>query len=677
MKNKLKHIIKIVLLIIIQFIEYLEYFNVKFKENDDISDKIIDTIDLTAKNLTVNTPSGYVPLLEVHKTKPYYIYYIETNGGLNLQSADNHLVVGEKNDLIFVKDLKIGYKIQTENGIDTIKLIKKEKYKLSMYDISIDSDDHLFYSNGIVSHNTTTIAAFFAWYLCFHTDRNLLILANKEKTAVEIVAKVMDVFRGLPFFLKPGIINTGATGMRLDNGCQLISQATTKTASIGFTIHVLYADEFAHIAPNIVGDFWRSVYPTLASSEISQCIISSTPSGQANLFFEIWDNATKGKNTFKFKRVDYWQVPDHDEEWAKVIKANFKEEYFAQEFELKFNSDSNLLLGSRESSFLKRIEQEYVFRDLDRMELEEELYRNLKWHPKFDPNKEFKPGSKLFVISVDTGEGRDEDEVKDNDYNVLTIYEAELKSKVQLSKLRSDELYLKNMFRLNQVGLYRDNLKDDEICAKVAKTLVFDQLGGENCSIIIEMNFNGKFFLNIFSNHDEFFDDVVMSSYHTKPIPGTPPPRKKSGFKVGNDKEHFCKMGRSLIRAKTLLPNDERTILEFASFGKDRKGKYRGIGTHDDTVMATLNIARLYEESSYEDKLYDLLDNMKDSPKKRLVNMLLSRLEENSDMSDDLFSNMYTLESPPPTSSIENLNEIFKTGEQSIHRYKVPTNVIK
>jgi len=126
MKNKLKHIIKIVLLIIIQFIEYLEYFNVKFKENDDISDKIIDTIDLTAKNLTVNTPSGYVPLLEVHKTKPYYIYYIETNGGLNLQSADNHLVVGEKNDLIFVKDLKIGYKIKTKNGIDTLNLLKKK-----------------------------------------------------------------------------------------------------------------------------------------------------------------------------------------------------------------------------------------------------------------------------------------------------------------------------------------------------------------------------------------------------------------------------------------------------------------------------------------------------------------------------------------------------------------------
>jgi hypothetical protein len=66
-----------------------------------------------------------------------------------------------------------------------------------------------------------------------------------------------------------------------------MSQATTKTAQIGFTIHLLYMDEFAHIQPNIARDFWRSVYPTLSSSNLSQCIITSTPNGQENLFFEL------------------------------------------------------------------------------------------------------------------------------------------------------------------------------------------------------------------------------------------------------------------------------------------------------------------------------------------------------------------------------------------------------
>ena len=524
---------------------------------------------------------------------------------------------------------------------------------------------------------TTTIAAFFAWYMCFHTDRNLAILANKEKTAVEIVSKVMDVFRGLPFFLKPGIMNRGQTGMRLDNGCQLMSQATTGTAQIGFTIHVLYADEFAHIAPNIVGNFWRSVYPTLAASEVSQCIISSTPSGQGNLFYEIWDRAVKGKNTFKYKRVDWWQVPEHDDAWAKKIISNFSEEYFAQEFELKFNSDSKLLLGAKESAFMKRIENEYIFKDLDNTSLDEELYRTLKWRPDFDPNQGYDPETNLFVISIDTGEGKDYDETKDNDYNVLSIYRLELKSLVQLNRLRNDEYYLKNMFRLNQVGLYRDNFKDEEIAAKVAKAVIFDQLGAEACIAVLEMNFNGKFFLNIFSQHDEYFDDIVMRTYHTKPVPGEAPPKRKSGFKVGNDKEHFCKYGRTLIRSKTLVPNDTITTLEFASFGRDRRGKYRGIGTHDDTVMATLNIARLCEEPFYEDRLYDILESLPDSSQKRLIHLFLNRVEDDSDMSDDAFAALYANDNEihpthPSENEMENLQDIFKTGSESKNRYKSP-----
>lgn len=520
---------------------------------------------------------------------------------------------------------------------------------------------------------TTTIAAFFAWYLCFHTDRNLAILANKEATAVEIVSKVKDVFKGLPFFLKPGIITAGMTGMRLDNGCQLMSQATTGTAQIGFTIHVLYADEFAHIAPNIAKDFWRSVYPTLASSEISQCIISSTPAGQGNLFYDIWTDAVRGHNDFTFKRVDYWQVPEHDEEWARKMKANFGEEAFAQEFELKFNSDSKLLLGSKESSFIKRIEQNYVFKDLDKTSLEEELYRNLKWKDGFDPNEYYDPKYNLFVISADTGEGKEYDEVKDNDYNVLAIYKLELKSLVQLNRLRNDQFSIKNMFRLNQVGLYRDNLKDEEVCAKVARSVIFDQLGAEACILVLEMNFNGKYFLNIFQQHEDYYDDIVMRTYHTKPVPGEKSPKRKPGFKVGNDKEHFCKQGRSYIREKTLIPNDKITILEFASFGKDKRGKFRGIGTHDDTVMATLNISRLIEEPYYEDRLFDILEDLPDSPQKRLMNLLLERYEEKNDVNDDMFNAMYDNGSSSIISGeMNNLNDIFNTGAQSKTRYKPP-----
>ena len=673
MKCKLfiKNVLKFLILFLIQTIEKIEYRNINLDEND-IFKKIINTLDL--KNYKISTPQGYKNISQIHKTQPYRIWYIETEEGLKLKAADNHILMNEFNNQIFIKDLKIGSLIQTKYGLQKIKLLKKGKFNVSMYDVTVDSKEHLFYSNDIVSHNTTTISAYFAWYLCFHTDRNLAILANKEKTAFEIVSKVTEVFKGLPFFLKPGIITAQAGGMKLDNGCQLFSQATTKTAQIGFTIHVLYADEFAHIPQNIVKAFWKSVYPTLSSSEISQCIITSTPSGQSNKFYDIWDGAVKGKNSFKWKRVDYYEVPEHDEKWAIEEKRNFGEEEFAQEFGLEFNIDSKLLLGAKESAFLKRIEQKYVFKNLDKTALDDELYRNLKWRKDFDPNKDFDSTKELFVISADTGEGREIDEVKDNDYNVLSIYKAELKSLLKLKKLRKDEYFLKNMFRLNQVGLYRDNLKDEEICAKIAQAVIFDQLGGESCILLLEMNFNGKYFLNIFSRHDSYFDDVVLRTYHTKPILGVKPPKKKPGFKTGPDKEDYCRIGKKLIKEKTLIPNDTITILEFAHFGKDRGGKYKGIGSHDDAVMATLNIGRLYEESTYEDRLYDIFGSIKDEVKKPIINSFLDRAEVESDINDDMYKSLYVNNDLIPSADhMQNVRDMFKTGEKNKLRYKVPS----
>lgn len=637
-KNK---IIKYFILYLIELIEKWEYRN-KLLDENDISKKIIDTIKIN--NLKIETPQGFKSISRIHKTQPYTIWKIKTKKGLYLECADNHIVFNNFGKQVFIKELNIGDYIQVKGGIDEIVSIKKMPFKASMYDVTINYIEHTFYSNDIVSHNTTTIAAYLAWYMCFHNDRNLAILANKQATAFEIVNKVTDVFRGLPFFLKPGVINIGAGGMRLDNGCYLTSQATTKTAQIGFTIHVLYIDEFAHIQKNIAEDFWRSVYPTLASSEISQCIISSTPNGDDNIFFNIWDKAQKKLNSFVPIRVDWWEVPGHDEKWAKQMIQNFGEEYFAQEFALDFTkSTAQKLLDTNDILFMSKIEKKYVYNELEKTDLDTTLYiNNLKWHPDFDPNIEFNTKEHRFILSIDTGEGRDENELKDNDYNICNIFKVEPKSISQLKKLRSDELRIKNMFRLVQVGLYRDNIKDEENAAKIVRSLVFDQFGADLCKVLIEMNFNGKYFLEKFSQHKDYDESVILHTYHTKPIPGEKPPRKKPGFKVtrGN-KDIYCKLAKKLVHKKIIILNETETIKEFKSFQKDKNGKWRGIGSHDDIAMSTINISHLYEEPEYEDWLYDFLDEMPDSKIKTLINELLEKYTENKEITDEEFKELY------------------------------------
>jgi len=517
---------------------------------------------------------------------------------------------------------------------------------------------------------TTTISAFFAWYLCFHTDRNLLIIANKQQTTTEIVDKVVQVFRGLPFFLKPGIRSIQALGLRLDNGCNLYSQATTKTTSIGFTIHVLYIDEFAHIHPKTVRSFWRSVYPTLSSSKVSQCIISSTPDGMDNLFFELWDKANKGINSFVYKRVDYWEVEGHDDAWADKMRADFGDEEFAQEFELSFDSRSNLLLSASQLSWLKRISSQYVYKELEKTALDDLFYRDkLLWHPSFDPNEDFDTKKHRFILSNDIAEGKDEEELKDNDSNVTSIFQIELKSLAKLRTLRKDEHQIENLFRIRQVGIFKDNIGDEDNMAKVNQALVFDQFGDELCKLVTEVNFNGKAFLRSFSTHDSWYDGILMHSFHTAPIPGEKEPRKKPGFKTKSDKDFFCRLGKKLIGNKTLITTDKETLSEFGSFGKV-KTTWKGIAKHDDAVMAALNVSRFYSEPEYGDWLYDFLEEMEDSPSKRYAMDLLEEPYDEAETSDSMFAALY-LDDSQKVSENEKIREIFMKERGT--RYKPGT----
>lgn len=522
---------------------------------------------------------------------------------------------------------------------------------------------------------TTTITAYFAWYLCFHTDRNLAILANKFATTTEIVSKVMYIFKGLPFFLKPGIVSAGATGMRLDNGCMLTSQATTKTAVLGFAIHVLYIDEFAHIQQNTAREFWRAVYPTLSASIISQCILSSTPYGQDNLFFEIWDKAVKGKNSFSWKQVNYYEVPGHDDKWAEQMRRDFGEEEFAQEFELKFDIRTNNLLTGSQLNWIRRLTKlfSYDYEELDKTELDSELYENLQWRTNFDPNKDIDKKLDRFVISVDIAEGKDIDEKKDSDYNIASIHKVKLKSLSKLRKLRKDEQRIENMFRLEQIGLFRDNVKDEDILAKVCKALVFDQFHEDIVKMVVEMNFNGKSFLKEFSNHDKFQDGIVMRSYHTAPVPGEKVRRKKAGFKIRSDREYFIKLGKKLIGSKTIIPTEEETYLEFTAFGRSKSGKWKGIARHDDTVMAELNLSRLYEEAEYGDWLYDFLDMLPQSEEKKYALKMLKEPYDDVELNDDMFKSLYGSDEDER----KNLEEIFKIHSDKKFRYTPSSSMLK
>ena len=437
------------------------------------------------------------------------------------------------------------------------------------------------------------------WYLLFNHDKNAMLLANVGATAEELMSKIKEIIRGLPWFLKPGIVVNNVMSLKFDNGCRAIAKTTTKTSAIGFTIHFLYMDEFAHIHPNFIESFFRSTYPTVSSSKVSRIIITSTPNGQ-NKFWEIYQGAMTSENTFNPIRVDWWQVPGRDESWKKDEIANLgSEELFNQEYGNQFLSSSTLLLGSKELQKLKSNETEYVWKDIDAFDDLGLNYRNFFWHPKFDPNLTDQTGKK-YVLSIDLAGGGG------GDFTVLNVFKVVPLPKKAIEELDDFEDE-SDFFGLLQIGVFRDNSIEVEDFKKVAESLIVDVFGSERVKVLLELNYKGELLMDKLLNNEDINEETFVYTKHSETAR-----IKKPGIKYsGNNKLKYCENLRQIIRKNRALVNEKKwTISELFSFGMNGRGTYSSQSGHDDVAMTLVNLAALFDSTDFNDLVEDLYDEI-------------------------------------------------------------------
>ncbi len=197
-------------------------------------------------------------------------------------------------------------KIKTEDG--TVKQMKLRQYQYKVLDV-YDKNRFVINMSSRQTGKTITAAITLLHYCIFNSNKGVMIVANKGDTVVEIIDKIKNIYKLLPFFLKPGVINWNSKSIVFDNGCRIKSQARSKEPAIGFTIDFLYMDEFAHIPSSMARQYYKAAVPTVSSINNSKILITSTPNG-ANLFKELVIGAElpeghQDKNQYKCIRV-YW-----------------------------------------------------------------------------------------------------------------------------------------------------------------------------------------------------------------------------------------------------------------------------------------------------------------------------------------------------------------------------------
>ena len=200
-----------------------------------------------------------------------------------------------------------------------------------MFDMTVDSDDHRFYTDGILSHNTTTAAAFILWSILFKENYSVAILANKMSQAREILSRIQRSYEALPKWLQQGVVEWNKGNIELENGSKVLAAATSSSAIRGTSQNLLYLDEFAFVPSHIQEEFFSSVYPTITSGLTTKVVITSTPNG-LNMFYKIWTDSERGHNSYTRISVHWSDVPGRTAKWAEEQIRNTSPEQFRVEF---------------------------------------------------------------------------------------------------------------------------------------------------------------------------------------------------------------------------------------------------------------------------------------------------------------------------------------------------------
>ena len=205
-----------------------------------MSDKKKFIEQLEIDGWSVKTDTGFEKITSSNKTIDYQVWQVETETH-QLECADNHIVFDSGYNEVFVKDLKIGYVIMTESGPEKVISIKETTEKVSMFDLSVESQNHRYYTNGILSHNTTIGAFYLLYEACFPASKgDILIVAHKQAHSMEVLKRLKDMYYSMPLWMKPGMVKNNETSIEFDNGMRIIAEATTSNAARGKSLKFVY-----------------------------------------------------------------------------------------------------------------------------------------------------------------------------------------------------------------------------------------------------------------------------------------------------------------------------------------------------------------------------------------------------------------------------------------------------
>lgn len=537
------------------------------KISDTVNRKFTDVISVDEWDIMTDT--GWEPVSKIMQTIEYEIYTLTLADGKKLHCADEHIVIMVDGSEAFVKDLISDDLIQTVDGSSRVSSVIRTGIFERMYDIEVSSVNHTFYSDGILSHNTTSVATFILWFAMFHSDKECAILANKGAQAQEVVDRIRMMYEYLPFFLQVGAQVYNKTKLVFDNRSIIFSAATSASSIRGHSVALLYIDEAAFIENDM--QFYESTYPVISSGATSRVIMTSTPKGKRGMFHKLYADGLEQKNDYKVITVKWDHHPNRGEKWREQTLRNTSKQQFAQEFECSFLGSSGTLIDSDAlQALVFKNPINHIEEILDDGTIIEKVNgdEHLFIYEKYDPKHKY-------VAIADPSEGIGQD------YSVCTVIDV-------------------TQIPYKVVAKYRNNYISPIL---FPHTIV--SMGEEYgfCPVLVESNNACGGQVAYILYYELEYENTVL----TKPDPKgralqtegrSAQPGVKTSVRV---KSIGCANLKTLIENNALEVNDFHIVEELGTYIQKGKSYEADEDCHDDTVMTLVLFAWFVKQDFFAD----------------------------------------------------------------------------
>lgn len=409
---------------------------------------------------------------------------------------------------------------------------------------------------------TTCSACYILWKAIFQSNQTILILAQLERQALEIMHKVRYAYEELPDWIKPGVITYNKGSIEFDNGSRIMSRATSPNAARGLSLSLLYLDEFAFVPAKIAEEFWAAVQPTLSTG--GKCIITSTPNSDEDLFAKLYFAATKtidengnerenglGENGFKAITFRWNAHPERDEKWAESQLAILGHEMFERECNCSFIQRDETLIDPIVLANL-----------VGRNPILTEMQGKLRWYDKITDNSTYFVG---LDPSIGTG----------GDYAAIQVFRME------------------DMF---QIAEWRDNKSD----IKTQMTVIKHILNRLNLASKVDVywsfenNAIGEAIVTLLKEQGEdSYNGMLVNE--PKSSPGMSRKKRRKGFTTTTkSKMSACAKLKQLIEKNKIKINSKLLISELKNYVKTASSFEAKGDETDDLVSALLIVMRIF-----------------------------------------------------------------------------------